>query len=74
MTGSVAIVTELVHNINYRYLYPTLDSAEIQYYLYQLLLAVDYAHSNGELQQIYICICICISYMYKYMIYMCICV
>jgi casein kinase II subunit alpha len=42
-----ALIFEEVRNIDFRTLYPTLSDHEIRYYMYQLLVALDYAHSKG---------------------------
>lgn len=42
-----ALIFEAVQNTDFRTLYPTLTSYDIKYYMYQLLIALDYAHSKG---------------------------
>ncbi len=42
-----SLIFEHVDNINFRQLYPTFTDLDIRYYIYQLLIALDYAHSNG---------------------------
>lgn len=42
-----AIVFEHVNNSNWRDFFPTLTTPDLQIYMYQLLLALDYAHSHG---------------------------
>lgn len=42
-----AIVFEHVDNIDFKVLYQTLNDFEIRYYMYELLKALDYCHSQG---------------------------
>lgn len=47
MSGTPCLIQEYVENEDFKILYPKLNPTEIKYYIYQLLLALDYAHSNG---------------------------
>jgi len=42
-----ALIFEYVNNTHFRTLYPTLGDFEIRFYLYELLTALEYSHSNG---------------------------
>ncbi|RCK66080.1 Casein kinase II subunit alpha [Candida viswanathii] len=42
-----ALVFEWVQNVDFRSLYPTFSDHDIRFYMYQLLLALDFAHSQG---------------------------
>jgi casein kinase II subunit alpha len=42
-----SIVTEYINNTDFKTLYQTLSDYDIRYYLYQLLIAIDYCHSMG---------------------------
>lgn len=42
-----SLVFEYVNNTDFKTLYPTLTDYDIRYYLYELLKALDYCHSNG---------------------------
>eukprot|EP00834_Sanchytrium_tribonematis_P003738 NODE_155_length_15238_cov_1.162560.p5 type:complete len:331 gc:universal NODE_155_length_15238_cov_1.162560:9169-8177(-) len=42
-----ALIFEYVDNLDFKVLYPTLSYKEIQYYIYQVLIALDYCHSMG---------------------------
>jgi casein kinase II subunit alpha len=46
-THTPCLVFEKVNNINFRELYPTFNDMDVRYYTYQLLLALQYAHSKG---------------------------
>ncbi|CAD7702889.1 unnamed protein product [Ostreobium quekettii] len=46
-----SLVFEFCNNYDYRFLYPTLGLEDIRYYLYQLLKALDYAHSQGVMHR-----------------------
>lgn len=41
------LVFEHVNNTDFKMLYPTLSDLDIRYYIYELLIALDYCHSNG---------------------------
>ena len=42
-----SIVTEYINNTDFKTLYQSLSDYDIRYYLYQLLIAIDYCHSMG---------------------------
>ncbi|RLN56129.1 hypothetical protein BBJ28_00012574 [Nothophytophthora sp. Chile5] len=42
-----SLVTEYVNNTDFKTLYPTLSDFDIRYYIFELLKALDYCHSNG---------------------------
>ncbi|KAG2425790.1 hypothetical protein HXX76_013415 [Chlamydomonas incerta] len=42
-----SLIFEYVNNQDFKVLYPTLTDMDIRYYVYQLLKALDYAHSHG---------------------------
>ncbi|CCH40666.1 Casein kinase II subunit alpha [Wickerhamomyces ciferrii] len=42
-----ALISEYVNNLDFRTLYPTLTSYDIRFYMYDLLKALDYCHSQG---------------------------
>jgi len=42
-----SLIFERVHNIDFKLLYPSLSDFDIRFYMYELLKALDYAHSNG---------------------------
>ena len=44
---SPCIITEWIDNIDYKNLFPTLTDSDIRYYIYQVLIALDYSHSMG---------------------------
>ena len=46
-----SLITEYVNNADFRVLYPTLSDHDIRYYMYQILLALDYAHSHGVMHR-----------------------
>ncbi|GJP53625.1 hypothetical protein CLOM_g12779 [Closterium sp. NIES-68] len=46
-TRTPALVFDLVDAIDWKLLYPTFTDLDVRYYLYQLLLALDFAHSQG---------------------------
>lgn len=41
------LVFEHVNNTDFKVLYPTFTDFDIRYYLFELLIALDYCHSNG---------------------------
>lgn len=41
------LIFEHVNNTDFKVLYPTLKDMDIRYYIYELLIALDYCHSNG---------------------------
>lgn len=42
-----SLIFEYVNNIDFKTLYPTLSDFDIRYYIYELLKALDYCHSQG---------------------------
>eukprot|EP00512_Aurantiochytrium_limacinum_P002177 CAMPEP_0171495780 /NCGR_PEP_ID=MMETSP0958-20121227/6327_1 /TAXON_ID=87120 /ORGANISM="Aurantiochytrium limacinum, Strain ATCCMYA-1381" /LENGTH=356 /DNA_ID=CAMNT_0012029791 /DNA_START=439 /DNA_END=1509 /DNA_ORIENTATION=- len=42
-----SLIFEHVDNVDFKILYPTLTDYDIRYYIRQVLLALDFAHSNG---------------------------
>lgn len=42
-----SLIFEYVNNIDFKVLYPTFTDFDIRYYLFELLKALDYCHSNG---------------------------
>jgi len=46
-TKTPSLIFEYVNNSDFKTLYPTLSDYEIRFYIYQLIKALDYAHSNG---------------------------
>lgn len=42
-----SLVFEYVNNTDFKVLYPTLGDADIRYYVYEVLKALDYSHSKG---------------------------
>lgn len=46
-TRTPCLIFELVDSVEHRTLYPTLNDIDIRHYLYQLLVALDFAHSKG---------------------------
>ena len=41
------LVFEYINNTDFKVLYPTLSDADIRYYVYEILLALDHCHANG---------------------------
>jgi len=46
-TKTPSLIFECINNMDFKVLYPTLTDYDIRYYIYELLRALDYAHSNG---------------------------
>ncbi|ETO34536.1 hypothetical protein RFI_02560 [Reticulomyxa filosa] len=47
-TGSTpALVFEYINNVNFSVLYPTFTDFDVRFYIYELLIALDFCHSNG---------------------------
>ncbi|KAK8687198.1 hypothetical protein V6N13_086026 [Hibiscus sabdariffa] len=42
-----SLIFEFVNNTDFKVLYPTLSDYDIRYYIYELLKALDYCHSQG---------------------------
>lgn len=47
ITKTPSLVFEYVNNLDFKVLYPTLGDFDIRFYLFELLKALDYCHSNG---------------------------
>lgn len=46
-TKTPALIFEHVNNMDFKVFYPSLSDFDIRYYLFELLRALDYSHSNG---------------------------
>ena len=46
-----SLIFEYVNNRDFKTLFPTFTSADIRYYIYEVLKALDYAHSNGVMHR-----------------------
>lgn len=46
-----SLVFEYVNNTDFKVLYPTLTDYDIRYYIFELLKALDYCHSNGVMHR-----------------------
>lgn len=44
---TTSLIFEYVNNYDYRKLYPTLTDSEARYYMYEILKAIEYCHSQG---------------------------
>ena len=42
-----SLIFEYINNTDFKTLYPTLTDYDIRYYIFELLKALDYCHSNG---------------------------
>eukprot|EP00835_Amoeboradix_gromovi_P004318 NODE_329_length_10886_cov_0.296653.p3 type:complete len:335 gc:universal NODE_329_length_10886_cov_0.296653:9871-8867(-) len=42
-----SLIFEYIDNLDFKVLYPTLSPKEIEFYIYQVLIALDYCHSMG---------------------------
>ena len=42
-----SLIFEYINNIDFKQLYPTLTDFDIRYYIFELLKALDFCHSNG---------------------------
>jgi len=42
-----SLIFERVDSVDFKVLYPTLSDADVRFYLYELLKALDYSHSSG---------------------------
>lgn len=47
LSKTPSLVFEYVNNIDFKVLYPTLTDYDIRYYIFELLKALDFCHSNG---------------------------
>jgi len=45
------LIFECVNNTDFKVLYPTLTDADIRYYVHEILLALDFCHSNGVMHR-----------------------
>ena len=50
-TQTPCLVQEYVDNADFKTLYPTLSDADVRYYMYQLLRALDYCHAHGVMHR-----------------------
>jgi casein kinase II subunit alpha len=46
-----SLIFEHVNNTDFKVLYPTLSDFDIRYYIFELLKALDYCHSNGVMHR-----------------------
>lgn len=46
-TKTPALIFEHVNNTDFKVLYPSLSDFDIRFYLFELLKALDFSHSNG---------------------------
>lgn len=46
-----SLIFEHVNNRDFKTLFPTFDSHDVRYYIYEVLKALDYAHSNGVMHR-----------------------
>lgn len=44
---SPSLIFEYIDNVDFKILYPTLSDYDIRYYIFELLKALDFCHSNG---------------------------
>ncbi|ETO18640.1 hypothetical protein RFI_18622, partial [Reticulomyxa filosa] len=51
-----ALVFEYVNNVNFTVLYPTFTDFDVRYYIYELLIGLDYCHSRGIMHRFVVCI------------------
>jgi len=47
VSGTCSLIFEYVDNIDFRTLYPTFADFDIRYYMYEILRALEYCHSQG---------------------------
>lgn len=47
VTKTPALIFEHINNHDFKTLYPTLTDGDVRYYIYELLKALDYCHSQG---------------------------
>lgn len=47
ITKTPSLVFEAIDNTNFRELYPLFTDFDVRYYIYQILVALDYCHSQG---------------------------
>lgn len=46
-----SLIFEHVNNTDFKTLFPTFSSQDVRYYIYEVLKALDYAHSNGVMHR-----------------------
>lgn len=46
-TKTPCLIFEHINNVDFKVLYPTLSDMDIRYYIFELLKALDYCHSQG---------------------------
>merc|ERR1711981_1446498 len=46
-----SLIFEYVNNTDFKVFYPTLSDYDIRYYIFELLKALDYCHSNGVMHR-----------------------
>ena len=46
-----SLIFEHVDNVDFKVLYPTLQDADLRFYLFELLKALDFSHSNGSIHR-----------------------
>jgi casein kinase II subunit alpha len=46
-----SLIFEYVNNKDFKTLFPTFNSQDVRYYIYEVLKALDYAHSNGVMHR-----------------------
>jgi len=46
-----SLIFEYVNNTDFKTLYPTLTDYDVRFYIYELLKALDYSHSNGVMHR-----------------------
>lgn len=46
-----SLIFEHVNNTDFKILYPTLSDFDIRFYIFELLKALDYSHSNGVMHR-----------------------
>jgi casein kinase II subunit alpha len=47
-TDMPSLITEYVDNADFKVLYPTLSDYDLRFYMFQILKALAFAHSNGK--------------------------
>jgi len=47
LSKTPSLISEYINNLDFRTLYPILTDFDIRYYMYELLIALDYCHSMG---------------------------
>jgi casein kinase II subunit alpha len=62
-----SLIFEHVNNTDFKILYPTLSDFDIRYYIFELLKALDYCHSNGVMVS-----AVFLMYLYLIVLYLCV--